>query len=335
MVTPPTIVVGPIPNPVGGVSSFITRLLYRHLDAIDCVMDPYPGRKALPTGVPAKTHVRTAGKIGLYLGLSSRVLLRNIRRIFFNFSTPSSLIFIALLPKARNDTWCLMLHHGELKIPRNVIARAVMQASLRRFDTVYSISPKQDCFYEKMCREGAHLCRTTSYIKPVPAEPNADAMMLLEECRTRFDSIYIMSGGPSAIYNYRPAVEMFLNDPPKASCLHIFLYSKGAELEWLLSLPQRSDRIFVHYGKDEAFFQTFLRGSDVLLRLNLVDSVGFVVRDAVEFGVKVIASDVCPRPESAVVFNPFESDLRDVIKQLSLPVTTPVSGERSIEFILG
>lgn len=306
-------IVGPMPDPVGGISAFLVRLTYWYNDQIERVIDPYPGIKSRYDHLEKISYRRVNGKIWLYLDLFRIPKNASARDIVFNFSTTRALIFLAIAPKRKFDRWHVILHHGELHAPRSQILTYITRFALSRISVIYSLSPKQRGFYQSFNVNPEKLVNTTSYLCPVPTSPDPDAEDLIRNVRNKFNRIFVMSGGPSTIYNYKPAIDLFVKNNSKTDCLHIFLYNNGPILSELLSLNGQYENIYLHYGKSERFFNTFLGGSDVLLRLNTVDSVGFAVRDAISMGVAVIASNVCPRPSGAILYDPCSDDLGQLI----------------------
>ena len=106
----------------------------------------------------------------------------------------------------------------------------------------------------------------------------------------------------------------------RADCaLCLFIYGPGELRDRLKALEAEYAWLFVFDGRTERYFNTFLRHCDLLMRLTTTDSFGISVWDADFWGRKIVASDVCDRPDNAQVLKlrtAHKGDLARLVQQL-------------------
>lgn len=296
------IIVGGLPKPIGGVTTFLRRLLYWERENIDIFLDFYKGKKeALPEACSKKViNLGSRNKMLYWLFRHSN--RTGNRRVLFNFSTTRSLVGLAFLLKPKNAEWGLILHHGKLRVDRFWMS-IISKIALRKMDCVYALSSQQEEFFISMGVPSSIIKREVTYYEPLPQEDERDAVREIDELRTRFREIFVMSGYPTDIYNYQIAIDLFKNGMRPNALLVIFIYGEGSEREALQHLSANSECVKLYEDMSENFFNTFLKTSDCLLRLNEVDSFGIGVADAINLGVKVIATDVCNRYLGSYLLN--------------------------------
>lgn len=296
------LVVGGIPNPIGGVTTFIYRLLENNI-AIRAI-DIYPScEKKIPKNFIGEL-VFCRSFINFYsLFVFSKKIVDQIDSVHFNFSTPSSLPFLFLLPK-RHCTFYLMLHHGTLKSP---YPKLINKLLLSKFDKIYSISEEQDNFYKKNIGNLKKVFRKKSYLPVFKSSLNSqnnEIKKILGEMKT-LKEICIISGYCQKIYNHHWVIDLFSSIEQERGLL-VFLYGSFDE-EYYNSLRSKVNdlhRIKFFINIDQESFNFALSHADIYLRPNLKDSFGIAVADAVSFGVKVLASDVCDRYPGSYLFTP-------------------------------
>lgn len=138
-------VVGGLPKPIGGVTSFIYRLAGANL--VDSVIDIYPeSEKKIP--ISFSGHVFFQKNLFQFFFNCFFGFFGFFNNLFhFNFSNPRSLIFFILLPKYKNE-FHLTLHHGELSISsERFFINFIHSFSLNKIDFIYALSKSQKEFY--------------------------------------------------------------------------------------------------------------------------------------------------------------------------------------------
>lgn len=298
------VLVGTLPNPIGGVSSFCYRLCEKDQGSvIDELIDPYFDAEK----VTLKSRITVTSKKGCYsnkwVWLFRALIKKNRDVIHFNFSSSRALLFLAILPKRRNK-WLLTLHNGNLKLPSQWVLRRISRYSLGKMDIIFSLCEKHNQYYKKNHVSCSKVRKTSSYIYQAIEPQHLDSELLSKwrKCSRGYKRRYIASGYPVKIYNHLETLKIFKGRP---ECfLTMCLYGPDAEglLKELLKYNQEPN-IYIYTDMNQTTFNQILSESDVYLRPNEVDSFGIVVADAINMGLTVIASDACERYSGALVFN--------------------------------
>lgn len=281
-----SIIVGGLPNPIGGVTTFLSRLVKAYPHFVLAFVDLYASNdKKVPHSLGGKYKL-LPNKFRALLEICRLQIGGAGKMLFFNFSTGNSLLFFLLLPKFRNE-WSLMLHHGHLasKLPK-----IMLKIILNKFDIIYTLNERQTKFY-KSIDENLPLIRESSYVPAVLVDiPNIEKIVLNDKINEGY-KILIGSGSPTKLYQHHLLVELAMKK--ENTFLFLFLYGEGELKQELLDLKHPRVKVFIN--KDEDIFNFYLAKSNLYLRPALEDSFGIACADAVEFGVPVIASNVCER----------------------------------------
>lgn len=309
--------VGGVPRPVGGVTTFVRRYVCQKGEEIAAIIDIYPENKEpLPTGCKEKLLI-VNGALGLIFWSYFSRSATTDTSVFFNFSRPRACILLLLLRKRHREPWSLMLHHGSL-VASSQLTRILFGMSMRRVDLVRFISPLQYDFYRSIGVEADKLVNDTSYYPPLDHIDNRDATLEIQGIQSRFKKFALISGFPDRLYNIDLAVQSFLDAAPRDVVLCVFIYGPGALRDQIVQFGEDAENIRVYDNKSEGYFNTFLKSSDLFFRLTRTDSVGIAVWDAEHWKVPIIASDVCERPKRAnlVRLNRCPEELIDTIRKL-------------------
>lgn len=290
------VVVGGIPNPIGGVTTFIKRLVQTER-SISHLVDLYPSKGKVVPAEYSGVYVYSERKIITLLKLAL-LCIRGEGRFFFNFSTPKSLLLLLLLPK-RNSKWFVMLHHGNLSAGKyGAVARWVLS---RKVDVALAMNARQVSWYEQFV-EKKKVKIASSYVPPALGAgltAPEELKVTIQNIRSKFDNLFVCSGYPASIYRHLLAIDLMRLR--KEDFLFCCLYGVGEELNEIRQLASTMNNVMIleRLGEDE--FNFILRSSDLYLRLNLEDSLGVAVGDAVNFGVKCLATNVCKRYKGAAL----------------------------------
>ena len=287
------IVYGGIPKPLGGVTSFIRRLLIRHSARVLHVIDFYPDEKEkIPKHLYEKI-VFLPGMLGLVLwfNLNSRKHENKIH--FFNFSTARSLIVLLLFWKQKGAEWRLMLHHGTLEFD-SVILKYLSRIAIAKIDFVYALSDTQYQFYDELGIK-TEIVRAKSYCPYNGDISDHDGKAYVKTLRKDFSKIFITSGYPTALYNYDKILDAFKQPGLEEYLLVIFVYGPGSLRQYIRDRALTQNNVVVLEDKPELFFNTVLGLSDCLLRITNIDSFGVSVADAINMNVAVITTNVTDR----------------------------------------
>ncbi|MGI6407465.1 MAG: glycosyltransferase [Thiopseudomonas sp.] len=293
-------VVGGIPNPIGGVTSFISRLADRNM--VDCVIDIYPGSiKRVPDNYKGQVFFKK-GVFFFYISYLFGFFGFYNRVFHFNFSRPKSLFLFLLMPKYKNK-FHLTLHHGDLRFnDLSFVEKIIYRLSLRKFDCLYSLSDIQRCFYISMGVNENRINLTSSYVPPVKSSNKNITNFKgspVDEFVFGKELVFVSSGYPSDFYNHDWCIEV-LKEYPEAKLI-VFLYGSGNKNDYYESLID-SDDLKVIWDASQEYFNFILSKCDVYLRPSSKDSFGIAVADAINFGLVALASDVCKRYPGAYLF---------------------------------
>ncbi len=299
-------VVGGLPEPVGGVTNFIYRMA--NVNMISKVVDLYPSSNK---NIPANFH----GEVFLFKSFFTFILkwifckrfLRNIELIHFNFSTPRSLLLPFFIPK-KGCKFALMLHHGELV---SYAPSFLVKMLIGKFDKIYFLSEKQADFYKENGVDKSRLIKKTSYIPSPQPDLNlvdADVKEIVKLIKEK-GKYCVIGGYCTEIYNHHWVVDLFSSLEQERDLL-VFLYGdlNNEYFSIIQNIVSNNPRITLFLNRSADSFNYALSFADIYLRPNSKDSFGIAVADAVSFGTKVLASDVCKRYPGAYLFKPSSYD---------------------------
>lgn len=305
------VLVGGFPKPIGGVTTFVRRLAAAD-KRVEEVVDMYRGGEK---AIPADYAGRYRRLNSLWLGfayLSVKMLAWRGKAVHFNFSNLTSLMFVGFMPKNGTE-WILTLHHGvlESRVPDFLVGPL-----LRRFDHIVCINQSQYETYRGHGVDTGRLVKATPYIKPGPVSPEGGFRQDVDEYFAARPT-FVASGYPTSLYNLDWCIR-FVREREEYQ-LVLFVYGEGAEKARIQEQLAGSERVKAYWDQSEDNFNYALSRCFRYLRPNVRDSFGIAVTDAVNYGVPVLASDVCPRPKGAGTFKitdyaSFENALVDALR---------------------
>jgi glycosyltransferase involved in cell wall biosynthesis len=111
---------------------------------------------------------------------------------------------------------------------------------------------------------------------------------------------FVASGYPTNLYNLEWCIR-FVSEREEYQ-LALFVYGDGSEKTEIQKQQRKFKNIRVYWDEKEENFNYALSKAKCYLRPNMKDSFGIAVADAVNYGVPVLASDVCPRYQGAETF---------------------------------
>ena len=281
-----TIIIGGIPNPIGGVTTFLSRLIKAYSQYVVMLLDLYPSEdKRIPKNFFGHYKLAKNKLIAIFLVFLAQLKYRD-KDFFFNFSSGNSLVFFIFLPKINNE-WSLMLHHGHLS---SKLPRFITKIILVKFDRIYALNQRQEEFYRGF-KSDLNIIQETSYVPATLVDiEDIEKEVLLDKINQGY-KILVGSGFPRPLYQHHLLIDLVSKN--QNLFLFLFLYGDGELKGELLNL--KHPRVVVFLDKDEDVFNFYLSKSNLYLRPTLEDSFGIACADAVEFGVPVVASNVCKR----------------------------------------
>ncbi|MGH9730011.1 MAG: glycosyltransferase [Candidatus Acidiferrales bacterium] len=288
------ILVGGFPKPVGGVTTFIRRLAASD-KRVEEVVDMFSGKeKEIPGSYSGKYHALHNKWRGFVYLFFKMMVWRN-KYVHFNFSNLRSLLFFVFLPK-RSTKWILMLHHGVLE---SHLPNFLVRHLLRRFDHIVCMNEVQHEYYRRHGLNGSKVVTASSYIQPLKSKPDK---AFQQDVDSYFSDkpTFVASGYPTKIYNLDWCIR-FVRGREEYQ-LALFLYGDGSERTKIQKQQGEFKNIRVYSDQKEENFNYALSKAKCYLRPNMRDSFGIAVADAVNYGVPVLASDICPRQQGAETF---------------------------------
>jgi len=288
------ILVGGFPEPVGGVTTFVRRLAASD-KRIEEVVDMFFGKKKeIPAGYSGKYHAFNNKWRGFVYLFFKMMVWRN-KYVHFNFSELKSLVFFLVLPK-NSTKWILMLHHGVLEshLPDFLVGHL-----LRRFDHIVCMNETQCENYRLRGVPTGKLVTASSYVQPLQSEPDK---MFQQDVDSYFSAkpTFVASGYPLTAYNLDWCIR-FVGGREEYQ-LALFVYGDGSEKAEIQKQQRKFRNIRVYWDQKEGNFNYALSRAKCYLRPTMRDSFGIAVADAVNYGVPVLASDICPRYQGAETF---------------------------------
>jgi len=302
------VIVGGIPEPIGGVTTYIYRLVRKESGRISAVVDLYPAREK--KNISPVDHIRLKRKAALFF-----FLLKNRRDVYFNFSGVAGLCMLLLMPKTHGVRWYLTLHNGAIKekLEGNCFYRIVASLARRRLDKVGFLSPSQRAAYKMIGIDDGRLVRVSSYVpicasdvKAIDRSKYPDLMSFSDNSKPYF----VISGYPTKIYQHLEVFQTFERmwkdgvEVKLVACLY------GDDSDGLLSSIKEkfseNGNALLYWGVDNDDFLSILSGASGYIRMNTVDSFGVAVAEAVSLGIPCIASDVCDRYPGAITVSCYD-----------------------------
>lgn len=307
--------VGPLPAPIGGVSSHVQRLVafLASRGAACSVLDIYP--TAAKERVPGVAHeVAPVGGLLAMAWLLFRLQLGRHDVVHLHFSQAvGRFALVAGLLIKRGRRLILTLHHGDqAAVMRRAPgpARRLACAALRRADTIVALSEQQLAFYRELGLPEERLVLWKSAL-PLAVEP--DPELLPAELRGLRpveaggnDTILMTSGYPEETYGYAQCLGLLDRLSARIPCkLCVCLYGTSSdpayEAALRAELTGRADVILVGPLPPAGFLALLARAS-VYLRPSRVDSYGLAITDALNVGTPCLASDVCNRDPRCEIY---------------------------------
>lgn len=294
--------VGSLPNPIGGVSTYILRCLNCFENYFyDEVIDPYASEYKV--NIPITHHVTKYKGILKWLWLSYMVSTSKSRVIHFNFSSARSLI-IALISFKGSKKWVVTLHNGNLNV-KSRFYRLVIQFAVSRMDNVLYISDKQKFFYQSLLGKKTvdKLINLDSYLPPPLTYIDTKLPTDFSVFSSKFNHLGLANGYAKNIYCFDFLIKFAKENPDIGIILVVYGDSFDLETSELLAYAaEELKNVLIMSSVNPDVFLAMLNTVDIYLRPNYVDSFGIACADAILFGKKVVASDVCNRFQGCTLF---------------------------------
>lgn len=290
---------GPLPEPSGGVSAFVERLVRSGLLPVEGVVDPYSGQK----GEIGPAHITAANRgFPERLKILSALWTLRAKPLLVNASMPRGVLLLAPFLARRRASTALLLHHGDLGDPARMPAlrRRLLRRLVSRFDKVACLSDRQMAFYRQLGVDSSKLTLVDIYLPPNPGATGASSPLMkrvIEWIGRSELPLVVASGSAKHFYRHEWVLEAL--DRHSGRDFRYLLCCYGEANAYLKELEGRfeaTQNALLAFGLDSGEFDQVLELGDVYARPTDIDSFGIAVRDASAKGLQIVASDVCARP---------------------------------------
>ncbi len=294
-----TLIIGPLPPPLGGVSVYVSRLR-RKLTAEGHTVD------TVDVGHP--------DRFGRFIHLLS---LQPSSYDVIELNVLSTGILSALLARNLAGKCRLTIHSGQDLENWGPVKSAVVELFLRRCGELVFVGPHLRELFDK---QGFSLPDTTT-IHPAFLPPSLEDETTIRQSYSNDVRDFIEQRRPLIVANafrlvFHEGIDLYGLD----MCVELIarLQIEFPNVGLLFALAEIGER--GHYRKiremiakrklgNNICFMTgqkelwpIFRQADLLVRPTCVDGYGISIAEALYFGCPAVASDVCVRPEGTVVF---------------------------------
>ena len=300
---PKILIVGGLPKPSGGVTVFLGRLVNKIGHKIEFhILDIHKGKKEFSL---AKSHrIAPTLKLLKQFWLFHNILTFRGDAIHFNYSRCSGLIAIAFMPKLGRK-FLLTLHNGSqtkqyLKLPKFI--KYLIKIGSIKIDLFFSICQDHNDLLALLNIKKSCIIRTKTQIQPPRVWPKLinESHVIL---RNTYTKIIVSSGHLAHSYKFEYLIK-YVNDHSDVGGI-VFLYGDlkdKAYLKFLVHSVIRPNSVLFYFHRSEVEFLSALACSDVYIRPTEIDSWGITIADSLSLGIPAIASDICERHESTILF---------------------------------
>jgi glycosyltransferase involved in cell wall biosynthesis len=332
--------VGSYPPPIGGNSVHVKRLHdYIRAQGFPCdVIDLYADNRH----GPSFTHVYRYGPAGV-VGLMKALLhLRKQRYDVVHFHVSGlkrfiiAGVFLLLLLPLGSKT-LITIHSGSFRKNfstlgkfRKLIARYLFRSA----DHLITVNEDQKSLVLEQGIAIEKISMIPAYLPP-ETEPSPQLDQLVREQRSNDRLIVISSGSAHPLYGLHTIVDALIERVQTCDNLSLILCvydNENYEPGYLESLRMRLQQ-FTHFNIQSNLtseqFSYLLSQSDIYIRATTTDGDSVAVREALHFGLTVIASDSAPRPQECILFKTSDAhSLQNALMQI-VAGTVATSASRS------
>jgi glycosyltransferase involved in cell wall biosynthesis len=302
MPSPRVLLIGPYSPPRGGVQAHVSALReYLAARGVPCeVIDLSPHRKTDGAGVYGPS-----GAAGL-----ARLLLTlryDVAHLHVGGRLSPRLAALALLAGVLPGRKSVLTFHsgGYPSSPEGRAARprSLRGFALRRLDRVVAVNEEIAAWFRQVGVEAGRVRLISPYALPA-APPAAEPPEPLRSFLARHRPVVVSVGGLEPEYDLPLQIEVLgqLREKfPGAGLVLVGAGSLDADLRRRAAEKPYGEHVLLcgDVGREVAL--RVIADSDLMLRTTLYDGDSIAVREAMHFGVPVVATDRAPRPEGVRV----------------------------------
>lgn len=204
----------------------------------------------------------------------------------------------------------ITLHDGGLKFSEFKVLRDVQVSVLKSAKYVIALNEEQRKIFMSLNPGATNVVKMSSYIRPLEIVKNEEPM---------YD--VFVSGYPIEIYNFDLVIDFAKKNNDLKFCFVIY----GAESSDIGEKLSNISNVNVIYNVNPDEFLELIAKSKVLLRPTTTDSVGIAVCDAAYFGVKVVATNCCERPDGSIILDRNDLNVTSINKAVRVALSSSVS----------
>ena len=311
------VLIGTHPPVVGGISSHLNSLRKRLIeDGFNVAIVELINEDISKFG-NEKLNIYK-GTNPVFLLYSLFILIRNGFKLFHFHSSKRALPFFLVLPflKLLNKKVILSIHHGGF-------CGWLEESEIRKkiYSLYFSFSDKIIFMNEKEANKFVDLSRSNhskvKSISPFIAD-NKKLYDLNYVAPNLNEEVFKITtiGLWRRLYKYEDVLKACREISQKKTIpikLDIVTGSKPAGETYKAEIYEmasriKSDFIEVTFIEDKHGILEYLKGKDVLIRANMIDSYGLCTAEALLVGTPAIATNVCRRPENTLLYTPGNID---------------------------
>ena len=333
---------GPYPPPNGGVQTHIAALVdFLRQSGIECdVMNLTRFRRASANGIfyPSNSFEVLAHLLShrydiIHLHIGGRIFLRQL----------GLAIACSALPK----TYCVLTFHSggypSSEEGRSAHARSLRAFALRRFDRIIAVNSEIAAFFERLGVRRERISLISPHSAPASVTTSADLPAVVENFFHDHQPLLITVGLLEEEYDLPlqiAAMKRVRQKWPNAGLLIAGSGSLHDALRQQIDSQPYAQHILLYGDLPHAATLQAITRADLMLRTTWYDGDALSVREALHFGLPVIATDNGMRPEGVRLIPPRDEDalLAAIDGALAMPrqksQTSRASGNENLMSVL-
>jgi glycosyltransferase involved in cell wall biosynthesis len=295
---------GPYPPPNGGVQTHIAALVdFLRQSGIECdVMNLTRFRRASANGIfyPSSSFAVLAHLLShrydiIHLHIGGRIFLRQLG--------------LAIACSTLPQTHCVLTFHSggypSSEEGRSAHARSLRAFALRRFDRIIAVNSEIAAFFERLGVRREHISLISPHSAPAGVTSSAGLPAVVEKFFNDHQPLLITVGLLEEEYDLPlqiAAMQRVRQKWPKAGLLIAGSGSLHDALRQQISKQPYAQHILLYGDLPYAATLQAITRADLMLRTTWYDGDALSVREALHFGLPVIATDNGMRPEGVRLF---------------------------------
>jgi len=290
---------GPYPPPHGGVQTHIAALVeFLRQSGIDCdVMNLTRFRRPSENGIfyPSNSiavlaHLLSHRYDVIHLHIGGRIFLRQL----------GLAIVCSFLPK----THCVLTFHSggypSSEEGRATHARTLRAFALRRFDRIIAVNAEIAAFFERLGVRGERIKLISPHSAPSGTAASADLPLAVESFYREHQPLLITVGLLEEEYDLPLQISVMEQVRKKWPNAGLLIAGSGSLQPALLKeidTQPYAEHILLYGDLPHAATLQAIKRADLMLRTTWYDGDALSVREALHFGLPVVATDNGMRPE--------------------------------------